>query len=64
MANPIVHSEPVGDDGDTQTAFYESLFDWELNPVPGFDSYHILDKEAAGRVGGVAGKGPEEGPVA
>ena len=62
MANKIVHFELMGPDGDAQKAFYESLFDWQLDAVPGFDSYYTVDKDTVGGVGGAVGQGPEEGP--
>ncbi len=63
MGNPIVHWELMGADGDGQKAFYEQLFDWKLEAVPGFDSYYMVDKDSAGGVGGAVGKGPEDGPT-
>ncbi len=60
-ANPIVHWELMGADGDAQKKFYESIFDWKLSNVEGFDSYFISEGEGMGVNGGV-GQGNEHMP--
>lgn len=60
-ANPIVHWELMGADGEAQRAFYSSIFDWELQAAEGFDDYHLVTAE--GGPGGAVGKGGEEMPA-
>ncbi|MFQ5523110.1 MAG: VOC family protein [Acidimicrobiia bacterium] len=60
-ANPIVHWEIMGPDGDAQKDFYASVFDWTFQGAEGFDGYYLTDTESTG-VGGAVGKGPEEMP--
>jgi predicted enzyme related to lactoylglutathione lyase len=60
-ANPIVHWEMMGPDGDAQKDFYSSIFDWSFQATEGFEGYYMTDAESAG-VGGAVGKGPEEMP--
>ena len=60
-ANPIVHWELMGPDGDAQKAFYGSIFDWEFDTPEGFENYHMVDREATG-VGGAVGQGNENMP--
>ena len=62
MANPIVHWELMGPDGDAMKEFYGKVFGWSTEAVPGFDGYHMVDAEQAGGVGGAVGKGPEQMP--
>ena len=62
MANPIVHFELMGPDGKQQKTFYESMFGWQLEAVPGFGDYFTVEKDAIG-VGGAVGQGPEESPA-
>jgi len=60
-ANPIVHWELMGADGEGQKTFYSSIFDWEFQSVEGFDGYHMTSPEATG-IGGAVGKGNEHMP--
>lgn len=60
-ANPIVHFEIMGPDGDAQRNFYASVFDWTLQGAEGFDGYYLSDPESTG-VGGAVGKGSEAMP--
>ena len=60
-ANPIVHWELMGPDGDAQKAFYGGLFDWEMSSAEGFDGYHLVST-GEGSIGGAVGKGSEEMP--
>ena len=62
MANRIVHWELMGPDGDQLKGFYGELFGWQSEAVPGFDSYHMVDAEQTGGVGGAVGKGSEAMP--
>lgn len=39
--NPVVHFEIYGDEPDTLTQFYTSLFEWSADPVPGMD-YRLI----------------------
>ncbi len=61
MANKIVHWELMGADGKGLSDFYAGLFDWNIEPVEGFDGYNLVDGEQTG-VGGAVGTGPEEMP--
>ncbi len=61
MANKIVHWELMGPDGEQLKGFYDELFGWETEAVPGFDEYHMVSGDKAG-VGGAVGKGNEHMP--
>ena len=52
----------MGLDGEQMKSFYGDLFGWASEPVPGFDSYHIIDKDVAGGIGGAVGKGSADMP--
>ena len=60
-ANPIVHWELMGADGDAQKTFYEANFDWKLEPQEGLDGYHMVSADDVG-VGGAVGQGNEQMP--
>ena len=60
-ANPIVHWELMGADGESQKSFYGAIFDWEFSTPPGFDGYFMTASEGIG-VGGAIGQGSEEMP--
>ena len=60
--NPVVHWELMGDDGDGQKAFYESIFDWKFDAPPGFEGYYMVGDDQAG-VGGAVGRGSDEMPT-
>lgn len=62
MAHEIVHWEFMGPDGAAITAFYESLFGWKTEEVPGFDGYNLVGADQAG-VGGAVGQGSESMPA-
>jgi predicted enzyme related to lactoylglutathione lyase len=55
----IVHWELMGPDGDAMKRFYEGLFGWKTEPVPGFDAYHMVAEESSGLTGAI-GKGGEQ----
>ena len=59
--NPIVHWEIMGDDAESQKAFYGRVFDWTFEPVEGFENYHMVASEDAG-LGGAVGRGSDELP--
>lgn len=59
MANRIVHWELMGPDGEALNDFYKTNFGWDSEPVPGFDSYYMVDGDGAG-MGGAVGKGSED----
>jgi len=61
-ANPIVHWELMGADGDAQKAFYSAIFDWKFNTPEGFENYHLTEGDAMG-VNGAVGRGFEETPT-
>lgn len=61
MAHKVVHWEIMGPDGDKLNGFYQDIFGWNTQPVPGFDSYHVTEAEETG-VGGAVGKGGAEMP--
>ena len=58
----IVHWELMGPDGDKLASFYENLFGWKSEAVPGFDAYNMIDGDQTG-VGGAVGKGNENMPA-
>lgn len=60
--NPIVHWEIMGPDASVMKAFYTSIFDWNFESPPGFDSYFMTQAEDTG-VGGAVGQGMEEMPA-
>ncbi len=60
-ANPIVHWELMGADGDAQKTFYQANFDWKLEPQEGLDNYHMVSGDDVG-VGGAVGQGNEQMP--
>ena len=60
-ANPIVHWELMGADGEKQKAFYGAIFDWKLETPPGFDGYFMTAGDDMG-VAGAIGQGSEEMP--
>ena len=60
-SNPIVHWELMGSDGEAQKSFYQSIFDWKLDAVPGFENYFVTSGEEMG-VNGAVGQGSEEMP--
>ena len=60
-ASPIVHFEIMGADGAGLKDFYAKLFDWNTEPVEGFNEYHMVDSDGVG-LGGAVGQGSEEMP--
>lgn len=61
-ANPIVHWELMGPDGEGLREFYQSLFDWKMSTPEGFDSYFITEGDGMG-VNGAVGQGNENMPT-
>lgn len=57
----IVHWELMGPDGDALKSFYEGMFGWKTEAVPGFDSYYMTNGDETGLAGAV-GKGGEQMP--
>ena len=51
MGNPFVHVELMSSDLDKSKEFYKTLFDWELEDVPGMD--YTLVKVGEGTGGGM-----------
>lgn len=41
MPNPVAHFEIYGDNPQQLAAFYQRLFDWKINAVPGMDYWLI-----------------------
>ena len=62
MGNPIVHWELMGPDGGAMAAFYQDMFGWDSEAVPGFDQYFMVSGDHAG-LGGAVGKGSEQMPA-
>lgn len=60
MANPVVHFEVVGKDGDALASFFGDLFGWKLNPMPEM-GYTIVEQEEGGIAGGI-GRSQDGGP--
>ena len=61
-ANPIVHWELMGPDGEAQKGFYSSIFDWRLSQAENFPNYFMTDAEETG-VAGAVGQGNEQMPA-
>ena len=61
-ANPIVHWELMGPNGDDLKGFYASIFDWAFSSPEGFDGYHITEGDDMG-VNGAVGQGSEQMPT-
>jgi uncharacterized protein len=59
MANPVIHFEVTGKDGDALVSFYEQLFGWKTQAVPGL-GYSLVEKEAEGIGGGIGAS--QDGP--
>lgn len=59
MGSQVTHWEIMGEDGDGLKAFYADVFDWNLEGVPGFNSYYTVSGDEVGGSGGAVGKGPE-----
>jgi uncharacterized protein len=51
MANPFVHVELMTTDLDKSKNFYQSMFDWKLEDIPGMD--YTLIKVGEGTGGGM-----------
>ncbi len=41
MPNPVAHFEIYGDNPEKLAGFYQRLFDWKINAVPGMDYWLI-----------------------
>ncbi len=52
---PIVHVEIAAEDPQTVSAFYSSLFGWQLQPVPSMN--YIRFQSVDGTTGGFVGEG-------
>ncbi len=61
-ANPIVHWELMGADGDAQKKFYSAIFDWSFNSPEGFENYHMTEGDDMG-INGAVGQGSEQMPT-
>ena len=61
MAHTIVHWELMGPDGASLKEFYESIFEWKPEIIPGFDAYFGVPGEEAG-LGGAIGQGSADMP--
>ena len=57
MANPVVHFEILGPDGPKLRDFYQSVFDWKAQVMPGPMDYGSVAAGAAGGIGGGIGGG-------
>lgn len=61
MAYKIVHWELMGADGAALKTFYQDLFGWSMEGVPGFDAYYMTTEADTGLAGAV-GQGGEDMP--
>lgn len=52
MANPVVHFEVTGKDGDALVGFYRDLFGWKTQSMPEM-GYNMVEKEEGGIGGGI-----------
>lgn len=57
----VVHWELMGPDAAKLAAFYNTLFGWNAQTMPGFGDYAMVDAEESG-IGGAIGRGTEEMP--
>jgi predicted enzyme related to lactoylglutathione lyase len=55
MPNPVVHFEILGPDGPKLREFYQSVFDWKPQVMPGPMDYGTVAGEAGGIGGGIGG---------
>jgi len=59
--NPVAHFEIYAEDPDTLGRFYTSLFDWDIQQVPGMEHYRLIktvdtdDKGMPTGTGGING---------
>jgi predicted enzyme related to lactoylglutathione lyase len=60
MAQPVVHFEVVGKDGDKTKAYYSELFGWEINSDNPMN-YGLIEAEQGSVGPGIAG-GIGQGP--
>jgi predicted enzyme related to lactoylglutathione lyase len=60
MANPVVHFEVVGQDGDKLRSYYGELFGWKFGQPIGPTNYAVLEGQEG--IGGGIGTGPEGYP--
>jgi hypothetical protein len=63
MANPVVHFEAVGKDGNKLREFYGKVFGWQFNVMPEMD-YGLVDNGERGINGGIGGAGDGGSPSA
>lgn len=59
MGRPVVHWEFWSEDPARIAKFYEQVFDWTTNEIPGLD-YTLVEKEENGIGGGIMK--PKDGP--
>lgn len=57
MANPVVHFEIMGSQGDKLRSFYGDLFGWQFNVMEGMD-YGLVDPQDGVGIGGGIGADP------
>lgn len=55
------HIEIPADDLNRAKAFYENVFGWNFNQIPGFEDYHLYSDEHAGIAGGLGKRGVTAG---
>ena len=55
MSNPVVHFEIIGPDGPKLRDFYQSVFDWKPQVMPGPMDYGTVEGGAGGIAGGIGG---------
>jgi uncharacterized protein len=60
MANPVVHFEVLGKDGEALSRFYKETFEWELEQV--MPTYAIARTGVEGGIAGGIGVAPDGGP--
>jgi predicted enzyme related to lactoylglutathione lyase len=57
MANPVVHFEILGPDGPKLRDFYQSVFEWQPQVMPGPMDYGSVAAGGSGGIGGGIGGG-------
>jgi predicted enzyme related to lactoylglutathione lyase len=61
MANPVVHYEIMGPDGDKLRSFYGDLFGWKIEVMPQMDYGTVGPQDGVG-IGGGIGSDPDGKP--
>ncbi len=64
MANPVVHFEVTGKDGDALAGYYRTLFGWETQAVPDLNYNMVAKPEDGPGIGGGIGSSQDGSSLA